>query len=156
MYKSILASILMLAATAATAAPPPQNFAGKWVFDPAQSKNIGMMAQASITTVIVQTKAQVIVDDTSMFKGQPDTHRTVYDLTGAPTTNTSMMTGQATTRSHWEGAHLVTEWVSPGAIAGTVDKRIEQRYISPDGKTMVEESAREGHQPMVIVFTRAN
>jgi hypothetical protein len=57
------------------------------------------------------------VDDTSVFNGQTDTQHTVYDLTGKPVTNTSMMAGQATTRSHWAAKRLITEWESPGAIA---------------------------------------
>ena len=130
------------------------NFSGKWSFDPTQSKNIGMMAQGKIQTVIVQSQSKLEADDTSDFNGQTDTQRTIYDLTGKPVPNTSMMAGQATTRSHWEGSRLVTEWQSAGAIAGSTVKRIETRYLSPDGKTMYLESGRAGTDPMVIVFTR--
>lgn len=49
---------------------------------------------------------------------------------------------------------MITDWESPGAIAGTVVKRIETRYLSPDGKTMYVESARPGKDPMIIVFTK--
>jgi len=95
-----------------------------------------------------------VVDDNSEFNGQKDTQHTVYDLTGKPTTNFSMMAGQATTRSHWEGTRLISDWESLGAIAGTTVKRIETRYLSPDGKTMYVESARPGKDPMIIVFTK--
>jgi hypothetical protein len=138
----------------AYAASAPANFSGNWAFDSAQSKNVGMMAQGKIHTTVVQTKFTIVVDDNSEFNGQKDMQHTVYDLTGKPVTNTSMMAGQATTRSHWDGTRLITDWESPGAIAGTMAKRTEMRYLSPDGKTMYVESARSGKDPMVIVFTR--
>jgi hypothetical protein len=145
--------VLFLAGLAfATSAPA--NFSGSWTFDAAQSKNEGMMAQGKIHTTVSQTKLKMVVDDNSEFNGQKDTQHTVYDLTGKPITNTSMMAGQATTRSHWEGARLITDRESPGAIAGTMVKRAETRYLSPDGKTMYVESARPGKDPIVIVFTR--
>jgi hypothetical protein len=130
------------------------NFSGKWNFEPTQSKNIGMMAQGNIQTIIVQSQSKLEVDDTSEFNGHADTQRTIYDLTGKPVSNTSMMAGHATTRSHWEGARLITEWQSAGAIAGSIVKRIETRYPSPDGRTMYLESGRAGTDPMVIVFAR--
>jgi hypothetical protein len=154
MKRAVTGFFLLCLASLAYAAPAPANFSGNWVFDPAQSKNVGMMAQGAIHTTVVQTKFTIVVDDNSEFNGQKGTQHTVYDLTGKPVTNTSMMAGQATTRSHWEGTRLIAEWESPGAIAGTVVKRIETRYLSPDGKTMYVESARSGKDPMVIVFTK--
>lgn len=146
--------VFLLLASAAYAAAAPANFAGEWIFDATQSKNVGMMAQGKIHTTVVQTKSRVIVDDESDFNGQKDTQHTIYDLTGKPITNTSMMAGQATCRSHWEGGRLITEWESAGAIAGTMVKRTETRYLSPDGRTMYVESSRSGKDPMVIVFTK--
>jgi hypothetical protein len=113
-----------------------------------------MMAQGKIHTTVSQTRQRIVVDDNSEFNGQKDTQHTVYDLTGKPTTNSSMIAGQATTRSHWEGTRLISEWESAGAIAGTTVKRIETRSLSPDGKTMYVESARPGKDPMIIVFTK--
>ena len=154
MKKTVMGFVLLLLAGMAYAASAPANFSGNWTFDPAQSKNVGMMAQGKIHTTVVQTKSTIVVDDNSDFNGQKDTQHTVYDLTGKPVTNTSMMAGQATTRSHWEGTRLITDWESAGAIAGTMIKRTEMRYLSPDGKTMYVESARSGKDPMVIVFTK--
>jgi hypothetical protein len=156
MKKLILAVVVVLNAFAAHAAMTPVDFAGKWTFDPAQSKNVGMMAEGTIVTVITQSKAELVMDDNSVFNGQKDTQHTIYDLTGKPVPNMSMMAGKATTRSHWEAAHLVTEWESAGAIAGTLTKRVETRYLSPDGKTMYVESVRPGHEPLVMVFTKSN
>ncbi len=154
MKQTVAVFVLLFLAGFAFAASAPANFSGNWDFDPAQSKNVGMMAQGKIHTTVVQTTFKIVVDDTSEFNGQKDTQHTVYDLTGKPATNTSMMAGQAITRSHWEESRLITDWESPGAIAGTMVKRTETRYLSPDGKTMYVESARPGKEPIIIVFTR--
>jgi hypothetical protein len=154
MKKIIMALLVLVTTVVAYAASAPANFSGNWTFNPAQSKNIGMMAQGKIETVITQSKLQIVVDDHSVFNGQTDTQRIVYDLTGKPATNKSMMAGQATTRSHWEGTHLVTEWESAGAIAGTVTKRTEKRYLSPDGNAMFVESARSGKDPILMAFIK--
>jgi hypothetical protein len=154
MKKTVATLLLLLTAVVVYAASAPVNFSGNWRFNPAQSRNVGMMAQAKIQTVITQSKSKILVDDNSVFNGQTDMHHTIYDLTGKPVTNTSMMSGQATTRSHWESIRLITEWESAGAIAGSVTKRIETRYLSADGKTMFVKSARSGKNPMVIVFTK--
>lgn len=150
-----LIAILGLATTlTGGAATPPASLAGQWTFEPAQSRNVGMMGGMKIHTTISQSPSQVVVDDASDFNGQKDTQHTVYDLTGNPMSNTLIMGGSATTRSHWEGARLVTEWESPGSIAGTTVKRTETRYLSPDGSIMFIESSRSGQDPMVMVFTR--
>jgi len=146
--------LVILSAAVAYAASAPANFSGTWTFNPAQSKNVGMMAQGKIQTVITQSKLQLVVDDNSVFNGQKDTQHSVYDLTGKPVSNTSMMAGQATTRSRWEATHLVTEWESAGAIAGTVTKRTEKRYLSADGNTMFVESARAGKDVILMVFLK--
>jgi hypothetical protein len=155
MKKQFATLVILLNAMLVSAAPAPVNFAGNWTFHPAQSTNVGMMAQGKIQTVITQTKTEVVVDDTSVFNGQTDTQHTVYNLTGKAVTNMSMMSGQATTRTHWAGTRLITEWESAGAIAGTVSKRTETRYLSADGRTMYVESGRPGKESMTIVFTRA-
>jgi hypothetical protein len=113
MKKTVTGFILLFLAGLAFAASAQANFSGSWTFDAAQSKNVGMMAQGKIHTTVSQTKLKIVVDDNSEFNGQKDTQHTVYDLTGKPITNTSMMAGQATTRSHWEGARLITDWESP-------------------------------------------
>jgi len=154
MNKAVMTLVIFLTAVVAQAASAPANFSGTWTFTAAQSKNVGMMAQGKIQTVIAQTKLQLVADDNSVFNGQKDTQHTVYDLTGKPTANRSMMAGNATTRSHWEGAQLVTEWESAGAIAGTVTKRTEKRYLSADGNTMFVESARSGKDPILMVFLK--
>jgi hypothetical protein len=156
MKKRITTLLLFLAAVVAYAASTMANFSGNWTFAPAQSKNVGMMAQGTIQTAITQSKLQLVVNDNSVFNGEKDTQHTVYDLTGKPVTNTSIMAGQATTRSHWEGKQLVTEWESPGAIAGTVTRRTEKRYLSADGTTMFVESARAGKDAILMVFLKGN
>ena len=154
MKKTPVTVLLLLTALVDQAASAPANFSGNWKFDWAQSKNIGMMGQARIQTTVTQSKTRVVVDDNSVFSGHADTQHTIYDLTGKPVTNTSMMAGPATTRSHWDGARLITGWQSAGAIGGATTTRIETRYLSADGKTMYVESARSGNDPMVMVFTK--
>ena len=132
----------------------PARLDGKWTFDSTQGKNLGMMAGMKIHTTIVQSQSELTVDDASDFNGQQDVQHTVYDLTGKPASNTPMMGGTATTSSRWNGNRLVTEWKSPGSIAGTTVTRIETRYLSPDGNTMYVESFRSGRDLIVMVFTR--
>lgn len=154
MVGSQIAHLMLGAALlAATGATTPQ-FAGQWTFNPAQSRNVGMMAGMKIHTTVVQSAAELTVDDASDFNGQKDTQHTVYDLTGKPVSNTPIMGGTATTRSRWAESRLVTEWESPGSIAGTTVKRVETRYLSSDGKVMYVESSRKGQDPMVMVFAR--
>jgi hypothetical protein len=152
--KKTMTTLMLLAAVAGYAASTPANFSGKWTFTPAQSKNVGMMAQGKIQTLISQSKQQIVVDDNSDFNGSKNAQHTVYDVTGKPATNMSIMAGQATTRSHWEGTDLVTEWESAGAIAGTVIKRTEKRSLSADGNTMFVESTRAGKDPVLMVFVK--
>ena len=154
MIARLIALVVMGSATVAGAAKAPVKMAGEWTFQPAQSKNIGMMRSMTIQTTVAQTETELTVDDHSVFNGQKDTQHTVYNLGGQPVSNTPIMGGTATTRSHWEGTRLVTEWESAGSIAGSTVKRTETRYLSPDGNTMYVESSRPGQDPMVMAFTR--
>ena len=141
-------------ALAITAAAQQPSFAGRWTFDPGQSREVGMMSAMKIHSTVAQNARELTVDDTSGFNGQVDTQHTVYDLGGKPVPNHPIMGGTATTRSHWEGSRLVTEWESPGSVAGTTVNRTEVRYLSADGSTMFVESSRPNQTAMVMVFTR--
>lgn len=154
MVRKLIGFVVLVAASVAALGATPTHFDGQWNFDPQQSRNVGMMAGMKIHTVIVQSQTELTVDDFSDFNGQKDTQHTVYDLTGKPVPNTPIMGGTATTRSRWEDDRLVTDWESPGSIAGTTVKRTETRYLSADGNTMYVESSRSGQDPMVMVFTR--
>jgi hypothetical protein len=154
MIRRLIAIAILGTSLDGGAATPPANLAGQWTFEPSQSKNVGMMGGMKIHTTIVQSLSELVVDDASDFNGRQDTQHTSYDLTGKHVSNTPIMGGTATTRSHWDGTRLVTEWESPGSIAGTTVKRTETRYLSPDGSTMFIESSRPGQEPMVMVFTR--
>jgi hypothetical protein len=152
MKRFLLVAALSLIATSAVAAP---NFSGRWTFDPGKSRNVGMMAQASVVSTIEQTATTLTVDDHSVFAGAAMDDHTVYDLTGAPATNVSKMSGTGTTRSKWDGARLVTEWDSAGAIAGSTNIRIETRMLSSDGQTMLVESRKADKPAVVMAFDRA-
>lgn len=154
MIGALLAPVVAGAALFAGVGTQLPQFSGQWTFEPAQSRNVGMMGGMKIHTTVIQTSSDLTVDDDSDFSGQKGTQHTVYDLTGKPVGNTPIMGGTATTTSRWDGEKLVTEWESSGSIAGTTVKRIETRYLSSDGKTMYVESSRSGQEPMVMVFTR--
>ncbi len=154
MIARLIALLVISSAVVAGAATAPARMAGEWTFQPALSKNVGMMSSMKIQTTVAQTPTELTIDDHSIFNGQKDTQHTVYDLRGKPVSNRPIMGGTATTRSHWEGARLVTEWQSAGSIADSTVRRTETRYLSPDGKTMYVESSRRGQDPMVMVFTR--
>ena len=93
MKKTVAAVFVFLGALVVQAASAPANFSGNWTFNPAQSKNVGMMGQAKVQTTVTQSKARLVVDDDSVFNGQADNQHSTYDLTGKPVTNTSMMAG---------------------------------------------------------------
>jgi hypothetical protein len=150
---SLCAAVVLAAPLAARAAPPP-DLAGRWVFSAARSRNVGMMADVAVTTTVVQSRARIVVDDTSVFQGRSYVEHTVYDLGGGASQNTSPMTGASTGRSHWEAGALVTDWERPGAVAGVVNHRIETRRLAPDGRSMVVESRTADKEPMVMVFER--
>ena len=149
---AIVAMFFASALTAPAANTP--DFSGKWVFNGAKSKNIGMMAGAEYTSTIKQSDKLLTVQDDTVFNGQKQSHETCYDLGGATVPNDSPMGEKAQTTSKWEGNKLVTSWETEGAIAGTKVARTETRYLSEDGKTLFLESARAGKEPMVIVFDR--
>ncbi len=149
----VMVTVFFVLALTAPAANTP-DFSGKWVFNTAKSKNIGMMAGAEYISTIKQTEKLLTVQDDTVFNGQKQSHETRYDLSGASVPNDSPMGDKAQTTSKWDGNKLVTNWESGGAIAGTKVVRIETRYLSDDGKTLFLESARAGKEPMVIVFDR--
>ena len=146
--------VLLCACTLAAAAANAPDLSGTWVFNPAKSKNIGMMANIQYTSTITQTDKLLTVEDNSVFNGQKQTRITRYDLGGATIQNDSAMGEKSQTTSQWSGNKLITSWVSDGAIAGTKVVRTETRYLSEDGRTMFLESARSGKDPVVIVFDR--
>jgi hypothetical protein len=130
------------------------DFSGTWTFAPARSRDVGMMADAAITSVVRQSKDRLVVDDASVFGGKTYAEHTVYDLTGAPSSNTSPTMGPSVGRSRWDGARLITDWERQGALAGSVQHRLEARSLSADGRVMTLESERPGKPPMVMVFER--
>jgi hypothetical protein len=131
-----------------------QDFSGKWDFNAAKSRNIGMMAQMKLTATVTQTRQQLHITNASIFNGQQQTSETVFDLTGKPMPNKNPMEAEAETITRWDGGKLVTTWTSPGSIAGSTSVRTETRYLSPDGRTMTVESSRGKRPSMVMVYDR--
>jgi len=144
------------AASSATAPRPalPADFSGRWIFNPARSANIGMMAGLEIHAAIEQGSASLAVHEDSTMQGQKSARDLRYDLGGKPVPNRSPMGDPSETVSRWEGNRLVTTWTSQGAVAGTKVVRTETRSLSPDGRTMTLESVRGSAAPVVMVFER--
>jgi hypothetical protein len=149
----MIATLPMLA-TFALAAPPPADFAGKWEFNPALSKNIGMMSQMKLRVTIKQTSSELAVTSVSTFNESGQTSEARFDLAGKPVPNKNPMEATAETVTKWDGNRLVTTWTSPGSIAGTTNVRIETRSLSEDGRTMTVESKRGSAPPIVMIYER--
>jgi hypothetical protein len=150
----ITAAALATPAPAAAAGPAPPDFSGRWVFSPAKSANIGMMAGLAIHASLEQTPASLVVHEESLFQGQKSSREVRYDLGGKPTPNRSPMGDPSETVSRWEGNRLVTTWTSAGAVAGTRVVRTETRSLSADGAVMTLESVRGSAAPVTMVFER--
>jgi len=149
-----LASLFCFAAIAAWGAQHG-NFAGTWEFNPAKSKNVGMMAQMKMIQTIEQSDTSLDVTSHTSFQGREDDNKTHYDLTGKPATNETPMGGPAQTVSKWQGSDLVTTWTTESAVAGGPQVvRTETRSLSPDGKTMTVESVRGSAPAMVMVLEK--
>ncbi|HEV8038022.1 MAG TPA: hypothetical protein VGP62_04095 [Bryobacteraceae bacterium] len=143
--------LLLLAALPVLA---QQDFSGPWEFNPAKSRNIGMMAQMKLVSTVKQTKRELIITDVSTFNGREQTSETRFDLNGKPVPNKNPMEAAAETVTKWDGNKLVTTWTSPGSIAGTNSVRTETRSLSADGRTMTVESSRGKGPAMVMVYER--
>ena len=135
---------------AAAAAPP--NFTGTWVLNHQKSKNLGMMSAMNDTVTVSQTAAELTVDDNAAFNGSAMHRVTRYNLAGDAVKNDSPTGDPAETTSHWQGQELVTVWVTQGSIAGSTHRRIERRYLSPDGQTMFEVSGAAANDPKALVL----
>ncbi len=152
--KSISIGFVCLFTVVAFAYQRP-DFAGSWEFNPGQSKNVGMMAQAKMTTTIQQTNSALNETAQSTFQGSTQEMKTHYDLTGQPAKNDSPMAGPSETVTKWDGSKLVTTWTSQNAVAGgSKVVRTETRSLSPDGSTMTIESVRGSNPPVVMVFDK--
>jgi hypothetical protein len=146
--------LALLTGAAAEAAAAPADFSGNWIFKPAMSRNIGMMAGLEMKVVVAQTPALLSVREESTYQGRKSSREVRYDLTGRPAPNVTPMGDQSETVARWEGGRLVTTWTSEGAVAGTRVVRTETRSLAADGKTMVLESVRGSAAPLVMVFER--
>jgi hypothetical protein len=135
-------------------AQPASDFSGTWVFNPARSRNIGMMAELQDTVTIEQTSSQITISDRSTLRGQASTREVRLDLGGKATSNAGPMGDRNETTARWDGGKLVVTWTADGAVAGTKVVRTETRSLSPDGKTMTVESVRGGNAPLVMVFEK--
>jgi len=153
MRQAVRSMLVGFLATAALAATAP-DFSGKWVFVPAKSTNVGMMAGLEIHLVVEQNLDQLTVHERSAYRGQPGSRELHYDLHGQVTANQSPMGEKAQTVAHWQGGQLLSTSTSEGAVAGSTVTRHEVRSLSADGKTMTVESTRGTSTAVVMVYER--
>jgi hypothetical protein len=130
------------------------DFSGVWEFNPARSKNVGMMSNLRLTSTIKQTDTILIISEESVFNGQEEKREVRYDLTGKAVSNERPMSGKNETVSKWVGNKLVTTWTGEGAIAGTKVVHTETISLSTDGKTLTLESVRGSNPPLIMVYDR--
>jgi hypothetical protein len=145
-------AVALLSSIAVTHAADTPDFNGRWTFDAGKSSNVGMMAQAQIVSTVKQTATAMMIDDHSSFGGRDVDDRIAYDLTGKPISNATAMSGSGVTVSQWNGSHLVTNWDNAKAPQKS---RVEVRYLSSDGRTMLVESHRAGESVIVMAFDRS-
>jgi hypothetical protein len=153
--RKVLASLLVIGISAtAWAAAGKLDFSGTWVFNPAKSKNVGMMASMQLTSTIKQTATAVVVSDIATLNGDEHARETHYDLNGKPVANLLPMGEKGETVTRWANGKLVTTWTNEGAVAGTKIVRTETRSLSSDGKVMTVETVRGDSAPVIMVFER--
>ncbi len=140
---------------AALAAPGhAADFSGTWVFNPSKSSNIGPMSQMELTTVIQQSKDEVVQKVDATMMGQHVVQELHFDLHGKPMTNDDPMSQRSNTVTRWESASLITQWSRPGAVPGTTNTSTETRYLSKDGRVMYVKTTRRGAQDVIMAYDK--
>jgi hypothetical protein len=152
--KSSLTFLIAIALCASAVAAGTPSFTGTWIFKADKSQGVGMMSAVAITAVVTQAGSLIKVQETSVSRGQTQTHDSTYDAGGNAKTNISPMGDTASTVSHLVDGKLVTTWTAPGAVSGTTNVQTETRSVSADGKIMSVEFSRNGKPGMVMVFER--
>jgi hypothetical protein len=148
----MMVSVVLLACSVYTQSSP--NFSGTWIFNPARSQNVGMMASLEDTATIVQTPTHLTITDRARMQDQDSTRELHFDLSGKPVMNAGPMGDQNETVAKWSGSRLVVTWTAEGAVAGTKVVRTETRSLSADGRTMTVESVRGSNAPVVMVYDK--
>ena len=67
------------------------SFSGKWELNAAQSKNIGMMAQMKLISIVKPTHDEMAITNVSMLDGKEQTSEFRFDLTGKSVPNKAPM-----------------------------------------------------------------
>ena len=146
-------TLLLLYAVVALAQDTKPNFAGDWTLDREKSemgeprpgpgggggRGRGMgMGSFSIThdgdALVVKRKVE--------FQGEERTFESHYTTDGKENVNEGFRGSSVKSKTHWEGAKLVTESVME-TPNGTRETK-EVRSLSPDGKTMTVEVTSKG------------
>ena len=155
MRQRALVTLTIYAAAAVMAfAGQAADFSGAWVFNPDKSSHIGPMSQMELTTVIQQSKDELVQKVDATMMGQHVVQELHFDLNGKPMVNDDPMSQRSNTVTHWEGAELITKWSTPGAVAGTTNSSTETRYLSKDGRVMYVRTTRRGAPDVVMAYDK--
>lgn len=136
-----------------TLADMPRVMIGVWQFDPALSRNVGAMAQASVISSISVSGKYLNVADVSRYRGKSYRQNTVYDLTGISVLNSSQIAAVCSTVSRWSEDHLKTQWVCVGEVAGGNTHRVEDPYLA-DGGTVMNVKSQQAGVATIMAFVR--
>lgn len=148
-----VATMFLLYVAVASAQDTKPNFSGDWTLDREKSemgeprpgggggggRGRGMgMGSFSIThdgdAVVVKRKVE--------FQGEERTFESRYTTDGKENVNEGFRGSSVKSKTHWEGANLVTESVME-TPNGTRETK-EVRSLSPDGRTMTVEVTSKG------------
>ncbi|MBI4468918.1 MAG: hypothetical protein HY650_06325 [Acidobacteria bacterium] len=150
---TLLFALLSLTCPGVEASEKP-DFSGTWVLNSMKSKNMGFIAGLQATVTVKQTEDQLVIEESSAFLGQQHKREIHYDLKGKIMPNEGSQGEKSETVSSWVMEKLVTTWTNDGANSGTKITRTETRYLRPDGKTMIVESARGTTPPVIMLFEK--
>jgi len=150
----LVAVLAILSGPGLAQAADPPDFSGTWVLNTDKGENLGMVSAVKETVVIAQTAQKITIDHTSVFMGNTTKRQVNYDLAGKPVQNEGAMGDKADTVAKWADGKLVATWTGESAILGNKTVKTETRVLSADGKTMTVTNAREGKDPMIMVYEK--
>ena len=152
----MLCRVVLALLTAAVVMPASQSadFSGTWVFNPAKSQNLGMMAQMEMTAIIHQDQSELIEKIDATMMGQRQVQEIRLALDGKPVPNENYMGEKSITVTRWDGPKLITTWTTPGAVPGSTHTSTETRSLSPGGQALIVRTLRAGKPDVVMVYDK--
>lgn len=155
--KTLFLTIALSIAALASAGPRPANYAGTWMLDMKQSRNLpGFYQRVQSHKLIITQDEQHLQVDVELDLGQkePDRLNFVYNLDGSETRTETMMRGpngrmnlpttlKATVGEGGRVRIIIAREINMGEkkLKGITT---EDWQLSPDGKTLIIHRADEG------------